>query len=340
MRVPLEINTITTAQALAQNGITQFSSIFPLSGEGWDTLRLSFNNTIGGSGGTGAYVYGGFGIVKNVELKTSKGELVCSSPGMGLLQYALLCNHAESFYELISATNGTYRNVIDIPFAPGSYMLNRLEDLYLDSGQYTNVELQIQYGAVADLFGTVGSSTLTAQTVDISLLRTKAALDDPKTVAGRKSQVAYVPFIRHYPTINPSSQPYIILEAAQDLYITGMIGYGQTGNSGLVPYSMGGTAAWNVKNVTFRDNVTRWLNNVPVAAFAQQARMLFEPPNQAITNTLSMVGYYPWQFVRDWSIREAYWTGNKSEIRLEWTFDTGANPSFDLLVFGYRKLRR
>jgi hypothetical protein len=339
MRVPLEVATLTTGAALTYGGISQFSQIFPLSGEGWDTIRLGFNVTTAGTGGTPITTPQGiFGAIKNVEFKTSKGELICSTPGTGLMLYNYMINRSEPFYEPIAAGAATFRVICDIPCAPGLFMINRLEDLYLDSGAYTNLELQVTMGnTIADLYSTVGSQTAGSFTLDISLLRTKAAIDD----ANRKSHPVYVPYIRHYPIVNPNTgATSIILESAQDLYLSGFIGYGLTGNASLVPYYNQGTQAWVIKNVNFRDNVTRWVNNAPESHFGAEARKLFQMANQAISSVFSPVGLYPHLFIRDWSVREGYWTGNKSEIRMEWTFDTGSNPSFDFLAMGFRKIRK
>jgi hypothetical protein len=329
MRLPDEcINLITGDTNIAVGQTHTYRDIFPLSGEGWRKLRLTYQFKVTEAG---TFYLPPYHFIRNITLRSSKGDTFCQTPAMGLYYLNFLMNGVEPHY-LAPVTATDFQIVIDIPFV--FPFLARKDDLAIDSGRYTMMELEIQYGALTD-FGATASALTTAY-LDITLYRNKSCFkEDGKPIA--------TPWIKHLPAWDVDVRTYADIESARDLRLFGFIAVnndGWTETSG-VPYSPLGTPADNLDLVSFRDNLNNWLLNVPTEVFqeergnyAGQARV-----DEAETGVCAKLdGVYPWLFAREGTYKQSLPTGNRTMIRFE-AGTVNADDQVDLLLIGQRELR-
>ena len=346
MRLPMETIALVTGQNIDPGSVYTFRDIFPLGGEGWHSLVLSFKDTMATYNAGTAIIRGGFKLRQNITLRTSKNEVLVSTPGMGLYYLNWILGRTQPTYDPIAAADGTYNTVIEIPLT--HRLLSRKEDLTVDSGRYSAVELEIMNGTINNLL--VGNDTATlATTVDITLVRNKSCFE-------KTGKPLALPYIKHLPPYSQSVKEYIDIESAEDLTLFGFILSCQDMDTPEanhcplpgVPYS-GLPVDW-LNNVTFRDNVTAYLRLLQTEWFQMARAKMADidrpdidlPPAALIQDTLA--GQYPYIFIQEGSIFNGYWTGQKSEIRLEHSYivpdpDPTIEAQMDVLLFGMRKMR-
>jgi len=342
MRTPREAVNLAQGIALAHSGSAPFDR-FPL-GEGYERIRLSFMNTeVVGTGAT-PNVLGSYAYLKNIRLLTSKNEPVVDCPGLGLYLLHLLLHGCEPVYTPVAAGSAAYPAVLDLPFA--FPFLQKQEDTFLDSAQYNKLSLAVDTGTPTDFLTAPGTATI-ASVMDITVIKSKAAMLNRKPIVrgqdlSKLSRPIYVPYIRHLPTQNPTTTPFINIEISDDLYLLGIVLFAMTGNAALVPYFAPGVPSWQLLNVNFGDNfVPNYLGTLPPLHFWQETRQRMYLPSAI--GGYSGIGVYPHFFAAPvdgaGSIRERYWTGRKSQVQISWTAAGGGTPSVDCLLFGYRKMR-
>lgn len=330
MRLPDEcINLVTADDHIAVGGTHTYRDIFPLSGEGWRKLRLTYNLTVTEAG---TFYVPPYHFIRNITLRTSKGETICQTPAMGLYYLNYLMNGVEPHW-VLPVTTAAFQFVIDIPFV--FPFLSRKDDLAIDSGRYTMIELEIQYGALTDFGAT--ASALTAAALDITLFRNKSCFKpDGKPVS--------TPWIKHVPAWDVDTRQYADIESARDLQLFGFIAVNNDGwtESCGVPYSPLCTPADNLDLISFKDNLNNWLSNVPTEVFAEEranyAGQASVIETAAGTATTKLTGVYPWLFAREGTYKQALPTGNRTMIRFEAGTVT-ADDMVDLLLIGHRELR-
>ena len=344
MRLPMENISLVQGLAIPQNSVITVRDIFPLGGEGWHYLRLVFHNDYTDSTGTGPILLGGYKIVHNITLRTSKNEQIVSMPGKGWYYLNWILNASQPVHDELALATAVYDAVIDIPLSHG--LLARKEDLALDSGRYNSIELEITLGGVADLITAVTGDTNTT-TVDISLCRNKSCFE-------KSGKPLALPFIKSLPP-RRVADGYIEIESAEDLTLFGFIACCHSMDAGAgevpcpgVPFS-GISADW-LDDLTFRDNVISYLRLLQLDWFRQERRnyadvdhpdtVLAVAPGVTPDDTLR--GIYPYVFIREGSIFNGYWTGQKSEVRLEWNpvaLGGVIDPQVDVIIFGMREMR-
>jgi len=332
MRLPDECINLVRNEAFAVAQVQTFRTIFPLSGEGWRKLRLNFTATLAVS--AAPEPLGGYNFIRNITMRTSKGETICQAPGMAFYYLNYLMDGVEPYYLLNVATN-PFQWVIDIPFV--FPFLGRKDDLAIDSGRYTMVELEIQYGVLDD-FDATPATGLSNANLDVTLFRNKSCFkEDGKPIA--------TPYIKHLPSFDTDVRQYADIESARDLFLHGFIAVvpGIWADCCGVPYSNAGTPADNLDDISFRDNLTNWVLHAPREVF-QQERSNYS--GQAGTDEAGagvacpeLVGVYPWLFSREGTYKQALPTGNRTMIRFETGVPLVADTQVDLLLIGQRDLR-
>jgi len=336
MRLPIEARAIVTGQVVTTSSVLTLRDVFPLGGEIWHTLRLVFTVTPTHTTATNPIVLGVYNLIKNLKITTSKNETILSCPGLGMYYLNWMLKGVEPFHVPNTGTTATpYVAVIDIPFSHA--LLARKEDIALDSGRYTHIELEITFGGADSFFGAAseGDATL-ATTLDVTLFRNKSGFE-------KTGKPLALPYIKHIPPY-ALSRGYTDIESAEDLTLFGFNATVQDMAAQIchdpivgLPYS--GTVADNMDDVTFRDNVIAYLNLLKMEFF-QEERCNYAGVDQA--DLARIVGQYPYVFIREGSIFNAYWTGQKSEIRLEnntVALGTPTTPQIDVVIFGMREMR-
>ena len=331
MYYPTEKRTILTAEPLANGVVRVFTNIFPLDGCGWTRIRLILTGVIGA--GVTPYADGMYRWVKGITVRTSRGEVLFNQvPGMAFYFKNMLLNHSAPYHDYVIAAGSTVQAILDLDFT--FPFLNRPEDTLFDSGRYSNLELQIATGTVAD-FAPAGAATAVV-TIGIEIHSTLSALVEDGT-----GKPFALPYVATYPLIHADVQRFWDLESSLDLGLFGFFIYNH-GASG-IPFCGVATGGLDtLTNVTFRDTVRTWLNLVDARSFMQERRLLipynFYLPVVGTSISTLIEGLYPHLFVKTGSINEVYPTGKKSFIRLEFTNPTATDEA-DLCVFGMRALR-
>lgn len=344
MRLPQESITLFRGQVIPQGGTYPIRTEFPVGGEIYNTIRLIFHNSVaaGGTDPVNPVVRGGYNLLRNLRFASARGEEFIICPGMGLHRQNWIVNGVEPLYDTIAApgidTTEVFDTIIDLPFS--SKFLSRREDLAVHTARYSHVELDISLGSIADLYTTPGATAALTTTLDISLFRNKSGLY-------ASGEPIAAPYIKHYPQYN-ITRGYLDVESAEDLTMLGFHSLVQRMDAAAcyvpvvgVPYS--GVPQDCVDWFTFRDNLARYVDQMSLGSFREERTqyMTLDHPDIA-----EGIGVFPYFFAREGSIYNGYWTGEKSEIRLEnnpVSLDpSGAetlDPHIDTVFFGLRTLR-
>jgi len=321
-RLPTEFIQLLTADVIQQGQTKTYSNIFPLGGEGYRKLRLTFYHTVVIGTGATPIVLSEYNIIKNISFRTDRNETTHKLPAQGLYYFNWLFNHVEPRHDAMAAASAVYKSVVDIPFS--FPFIARAEDLQLDSDRYESVELEVQLGTIADLFGAPGTAT-NATTLDISLVRSKACMFE-----GGKPK--FLPYIKHLPPFDPTARAYADIESAVDLNLFGLFAVAQSGGTVVAGVPFTGVNIDCLDLITFRDNLNDFIKGVNINALAEERKQY------ALTD---LTGLYPFVFTQEGTFMSAYWTGKKSEIKFEIGSVIGApaTPQVDLVIFGMRDLK-
>lgn len=321
-RSPEECIALITGDTFPSNQTKTYSSLFPLGKEGYRKLRLTFYHTVVIGTGATPIVLSEYNIIKSINFRTSRNEQTHMIPAQGLYYFNKIFNGVAPHHTPMAAADAVYKAVVDIPFCLPQ--MGRQEDTILDSGRYSSLELEINLGGIADLFGAPGTATV-ATTMDMTLFRTKATMFD----AGKPLAM---PYIKGLAPFDPTTRPYIDIESAKDFSILGLFAVCQSGGTVVagVPYT--GVNIDSLDQLTFRDNIIDFMRNVKVTSFQEDRIQLCEA---------DVTGLYPYLFAREGTMAAAYWTGGKSEIKLEIGAVVGApaTPQVDVCIFGLRQMR-
>ncbi|MBA7491192.1 hypothetical protein ES702_01737 [subsurface metagenome] len=321
-RMPMELVSLILGDTFPANSVKTYSSLFPLGGEGFYKLRLTFRHAIVIGTGATPVVLSEYNAIKSIFLKTNRNEVICQVPAQALYYFNYLFNAVEPIHDAMAAGDATYKAVVDIPFA--SPFTSRQEDLILDSDRYDSLDLQINMGGLADMFAAPGTAML-ATTLDIHLFRSKTCMyPGGKPIA--------IPYIKSMPPFDPTARAYIDIESAKDLSLFGLFAVAQSGATVVAGVPFTGVNIDCLDQITFRDNINEFMNTVNVACFQEERKQLAET---------DVTGIYPYIFAREGTVMNAYVTGGKSEIKFEIGSVIGApaTPQVDTVIFGVRSKR-
>lgn len=357
-KFPMEEKTLLVAQPIAQGAVQSFSSIFPVgkgAGETWERIRLTFHAAMTAAGVWTFPVESGLiNFIRNVRLETSDGETICDAPASALHILNWWMENRNPWHTPVPAavTGVTFDAIVDIPL--GFSFLRKPEDGYLDSGAYSGIRLTITTGtpvvAGAGNFdmgiGNAGANAMVC-TMDMSIIRTKAGFYNNAQV-----KPLFVPYIKYIGGRTPSNvQTFFDIESANDLALFGfMLADGSVARQPFdhVVAATGLTAETDtITGVTFGDNIIpNIVDNKRLDSFRSERLKAFNvrypltAPVVPNIPSLSEVGKYVHNFVKDGSVYGAYPTGNKSQIRLSYTGGAAGTATVDALIWGFRTKRK
>lgn len=324
MRAYWEPVNILSGYAANVNGRTIISDPLPV-GEGWYVMyvRIGIVLTIGT--GSGAITEGELLFIKNVLLKTDRGEIICNLPGRAIYKLATYLAGSPPDKDAIAASSATYYVNLPIFFADDQKYIERPEDTVLDTSRYSSVTIELTLGTTVDLLTTPGTSTVTA-TVDAEVLRVKGLLPPKAKPIGYRSYDVR-------PPVDASSVVQIFMERATDLALRRVVLHSCTGGSAGVPFS--GVNANTIINVLqikdqsgfiIKDRIWRMMQN------ENKDRMSLE----SLITGLAVI-----EFIRDGSNQSALVTAGKPLLQASWTNQggVGANSLVTLMTDGIRGLK-
>jgi hypothetical protein len=318
----VERANVITGAALTANGQTTFSREFPM-GEGWYKawLRFNFGVTIGT--GAGPVTEGELLAIKNVLLRTDRGEMLCNLPGRALYKIATYREGTPPRKDAIAAATATYRVGIPIYFA--DFAMDFPNDTILDTARYNSVSLQLTMGGLADLLGAPGTATL-AITFDMEIERSYGKLPAP---AQPKFHISY----DFRPPVDASVTQNIDVERSSDMSVKRLYVHSGTTGTGGVPFS--GANADTIQNVILLKDQNRFIEKDRIHGFIQDMNKL----DAGLEVTI--VGLEVYDFVRERSIAGALATGDKSVLQYSWTNQggVGANSIVTLAAEMIRTLK-
>lgn len=328
MRFSEETKLLIKGETLNLSSVKSWRDIFPMKGEAWERIRLVFSHDIAGTTYANPVALGGYQFLKNLTLKTSRNEIPYSNPGMGQYYLNLFLRGSKPSHDVIAAADATYIAVVDIPFSFD--FLYYQDDLLLQTKNYSHVELELALGGLADMFGTVGDATLTSK-LDMVLVRSKNPFIKEQEEKAAKTRALI--HVRKLAPFNPTTQPYILLESADDLALFGFLLVAHEDATPGVSYS--GTPADIIGRLTFKDNVMPFIEGATLGYFREERQKKMGNSGATLT------GIYPYLFAQDGSLYSAYGAADKSEIRIDIDEIIGSpsNPQVDVLLFGMRTLR-
>lgn len=304
----LEMANVLTGGVLTNNGSVTFGKDFPL-GEGWMKMLLRFNHTVVIGTGTTPITEGELLIIKNVLLKTDRGEILANLPGRALYKISIYQTGQVPRKDAMAAASATYRVTLPIHFA--DLKMNRPVDTVLDTARYNSIALQVTYGGVADLFGTVGTSTV-AGTLDIEVERSLGKLP-PKG-----KPMMHINYDLRQP-VDANTTTSIDMERSSDMSLKRLYVHSSTSGGAGVPWS--GVNADTIQNVVTLKDQNRFIQKERIHAMIQDGNKLDAWLESAIA------GVEVFDFVRDGAITSALATGNKSVLQYSWTNQGGVGAN-------------
>ena len=324
----VERPNVITGATLNANGQTQFSKEFPM-GEGWFSLQLAINISLTHGTGTTPVSEGELLVIKNVYLRTDRGEILCNLPGRALWKLAALKNGALPYKDAIAAATAVYVVHLPIYFADpetGPAHMLRPEDTLLDTSRYNAVSLQITMGGITDLLGTPGTDTV-AFTVDAEIERTYGLVPGSKPGEGGKP-IGHINYdVR--PAVDAASFQSIDIERSSDMSLKRLYLFTGANGTGGVPWS--GTP---------NDAIIATLNVRDQNRFIESNRkwkmVQMQNKNDSMLETiLSGVAFF--DFVADKSHAAALATADKSVLQVTWT--NGTAPANSIVTLTQEAIR-
>lgn len=325
MRGNAEYVNIATGTTLGINGKTVISDPLPV-GEGWYRMHLRINEILVVGTGTTPIAEGELHFIKNILFKTDRGEIICNLPGKAIYKIASFkARLVAPRKDAIAAASATYSVNLPIYFADHYSAMDRPEDSILDTKRYSSMTVEISLGTVADLLGTVGSSSVTA-TCDIEVVRTKGLL--PKE--GQPLGVISYDFRN---PVDANTIQFIFLERAQDLVYKRIYVHSCTGGVGGVPWA--GVNSDAIQNIVSIKDQSGFVIKDRIHRMIQESNQVDYQLESIIT------GVEVHDFVQEGSVQAALLTGGKSLLQYQWTNQGGvaANSIITAATEGLRSLK-
>lgn len=293
------------------------------TGPGYYMMKMRVGITLAVGTGTGAIAEGELRFVKNITMRTDKGELLCNLPGRALYKIAVMKSGALPRKDAIAAANGTY--YVDIPLWFVDQMLMRPEDTILDTNRYNSITLEVTCGTVADLLTSVGTAAVTA-TLDVEVEQSMGLLPSEAL------PIAHIGY-GYMPPVDASVTTTINLDKSSDLFYKRLITHASANGSAGEPFS--GTNADDVQNLESIEDQAGFI-------VKQRVHEMIQNRNKDDYSLESVIaGSTIFDFVPDGSMSSALWSGDKAKLAYSWNNKAGvaAGDIVTVAYEGYRTLR-
>ena len=287
-------------------------------------LRINILFVVGT--GTTPITEGELNFIKNVFIKTDRGEIICNLPGRALYKVAsykggLVAPRKDA----IAAASATYSVNLPIWFADHIRLMDRPEDTVLDTKRYSSLTVEVVLGTVADLLTTVGTSSVTA-TLDLEVVRTKGLMHK------NGEPVAVIAYDFRNP-VDASVTQQVLLERAQDLALKRLYIHSSTSGTASVPFS--GVNADTIQNIVQVKDQSGFIMKDRIHRMIQESNQV-DAQLESIITGMEML-----DFVQEGSLQAALSTAGKSLLQYQWTNQggVGANSIVTVAQEGIRSLK-
>jgi|SRR5882724_1653874 len=319
-----ELIEVFRSRALTIGGPTTFQGQdFPY-GEAWLRMILRINVALVVGTGTTALAEALMRVVRAIQFQTDRSEIICNgAPGRLLYKIGVSKAGTPPDLDTFAAASATYSIMMPIWFADP--LMLKPEDTILDTRRYNSVVLRVTMGTVADLLGTVGTSSITA-TVDCYIERLKGRLPD------EIRPLFYQEYGFRGP-VDPTTVLSLDLERANDLSYKRLYHFaGNTTTAAGVPFS-GDAANAVTSDITLDDGATPPVLNNLFDVMQRQNR-----EDYSLETRLNGWGII--DLVRDGSHQSAVYSGDRARLQEKWTTGTlGTTPQITVGYEGYRTIR-
>lgn len=343
-RAYTEKMNVIQAAALNPGGRSVFTNQLPL-GEGWYRMDLRFNIlfTVGTAAGITAGADYELRVLRSIQIRTDKGEIICNLPGRALHKIAWIKSGSEPYRDIFAAVGAPTNYSVHVPIYFADPHAARPEDTALDTARYNSVTLDITMGPFADLTNAVGTGTYTA-TLDVDLIRSKGPLDKDAR------PVAHISYDFRQP-VDAFTTTVIDLERATDLWLRRLYVHSTVAglplNNGQPLWGTNSDAIQNLVNiqdqsgfiVQQRIHQMVQMGNKIEYDLASYADDVAAPANN---HGIAIAGWEVHDFMAvDDSINSALFTGNKSILQYRWNNQAGvaANSYITAVTESHRTLK-
>lgn len=318
----IETANLISGDALNISGSKLYSKEFP-TGEGWYKANLRFNLAVTIGTGTTPKSEGELRIIRNILMKTDRGEILCNVPGRALHKIATYRTGQVPRKDAIAAATGTYRVTIPILFSDDS--LIRPEDTILDTARYSSISCQITMGDINDLFAAPGTATVSS-TFDFEVERSLGMLPED-------ARPFYHINYEYRQPVDANVTTSIDLDKSADMSIKRLYIHSSASGTAGLPFS--GDNADDVQSVVKVKDQNRDIVKDRFHEMIQD-----QNKNDARLESV-LAGLEIFDFVRDGSINSSLSTGNKSVLQYSWTNKAGvaANDLITAVAENIRTLR-
>lgn len=330
MRGYAEFVNLVTGQPLTNNGKFVLSDPLPM-GEGWYRMLLRIGIVLTVGTASGPITEGELLYIKNVLVKSDRGEIFCNLPGRALYKMAgIRAGLSALRKDAIAAASATYYVNLPLYFAEHYRLSDRPEDTICDTSRYSSMTVEITLGSTADLFTTPGTATI-APTLDIEVVRTKGILPGDKPGVGGRP-VAHIAYDYKNP-VDANTTAQIMLERAQDLALKRLLVFSGTSGTAGVPCS--GTNSDAIQNVVQIKDQSGFISKDRIHRMIQESNQLDYDLEAIVT------GLEVHDFVQEGSLQAALATAGKSLLQYSWSNQggVGANSIVTAVQEGIRSLK-
>lgn len=321
-RRDLEYSKIFSGQALNVGNVTTYGKELPMA-TGYLRMNLRINIALTVGTGTTPINEGELFFIKKIYILTDAGEVLCNLPGAALFEVAHYKAGTLPRKTAIAAADGTYS--VNIPIWFIDNRLIRPYDTILDTSRYNQVTIEVTLGTVADLLGTVGTSSVTA-TLDLDIEHTSEVL--PPEAA----PLFHVSYENDSP-VDANVSTVIEIARSTDLTIKRfLVKTGANGTPG-VPFS--GQRADDVIDTVSIEDHNGFIRRNLIYEMIQDTNKIdysFEA---------ARAGIHIHDLVSDRSISTALFTGDKAKLEMNWINKStvAGNDIVTLVREGHRVLK-
>lgn len=304
-------------------GSQNVATPFPF-GAGYRTIFLEFNISVTIGTGTGAITEGELLFIKNIYMKTDKhGAVIDNVCGRALFKRAQVQMKTAPYKDAVAASTAVYN--VSIPLHFVQFKNRRPEDTILNMKNVKSLELDITLGSVADLFTSVGTSSVTC-TVDISVEKTKNEVN-----IGNAPQ--FQPYLAMLGPVDPSILQYLEVPKIADLGVEHILVWTSNSAAAGVPFS--GTASNNtISRFTYEDNKTgKTFDSITAQTLQNDNKLKFQMETK-------VAGLFVIDTSEEDSIWGAYGAGDKAKLQINWVNGTLSTSQVSALIEGVVQIKQ